>query len=541
MLNQEESNSGTEGRKHDEWRFIETKKKFNNTIGYIESIIGKCALQQYVLEKYCGKDSFSYLHIDRAKQCPSMEYVENELGDDLILRKGWEKAKDDFKKGNLELDPFKLAIYLYTMSDYEVDTGKDGIKKVYFYQEFNKETSDFAGRKDSQYEKYPYKYYLFLLLAGKNYIFHTREPSISWRTKMFYRGCTFLKDVKEGQYICFNHVVSTTSGVNVALNFLPKENSALFQFIVDVQHDDFPASVKDFSQFSGEDEYLFYPDAKFKVTQIIGKKDQMFIYLECVNDDFRNEWKAEWKFVMANKTIVDISLDVDTVLGDALKRVMKDNQIQCGLDDVQVFLPTKITPETQEQESDNESSSSISSSSQTTTEEPRRFGKSFGECVSVIWGYKQLLNELEALRTTSYDAQNADHEHKLQDLWNLLMPNRQLDSRVSNLWKELGFQGDDPKTDFRGMGLLGLENLLYSFAIVGINLTHLAFNLWRDGAARNHVYNLCYHQSPSSPCRPKPANIMEFSRIRGLFEKRVRSLLADPHCIFKLNFLVEDL
>lgn len=36
----------------------------------------------------------------------------------------------------------------------------------------------------------------------------------------------------------------------------------------------------------------------------------------------------------------------------------------------------------------------------------------------------------------------------------------------------------------------------------------------------------------------KPANIMEFSRIRDLFEKNIRFQLADPACLFKLNFPV---
>ena len=33
-------------------------------------------------------------------------------------------------------------------------------------------------------------------------------------------------------------------------------------------------------------------------------------------------------------------------------------------------------------------------------------------------------------------------------------------NRVSKQWQDIGFQGDDPKTDFRGMGMLGLLNLL---------------------------------------------------------------------------------
>nr|SVE83814.1 EOG090X0AMT [Daphnia pulex] len=211
------------------------------------------------------------------------------------------------------------------------------------------------------------------------------------------------------------------------------------------------------------------------------------------------------------------------------------------------------------------------------------FCKLFGECVSVIWNLKQLLLDLESIRTTGYDSSNKEHEQKLLELWRLLMPARELESRVSNLWKEIGFQGDDPKTDFRGMGILGLENLHffaqnypdialqvlshsnhpkhgYSFAIVGINLTHLAYNLWKDGTAKTHIYNLCYQQLqlPGPTLlhfhrfycylfiefdklwmAEKPPTIMEFGRIRSLFENNIRSLLSDPQCLLKLNIPVE--
>ena len=36
-----------------------------------------------------------------------------------------------------------------------------------------------------------------------------------------------------------------------------------------------------------------------------------------------------------------------------------------------------------------------------------------------------------------------------------------LEGLVSEAWKLLGFQGTDPSTDFRGMGLVGLQHLLY--------------------------------------------------------------------------------
>ena len=37
----------------------------------------------------------------------------------------------------------------------------------------------------------------------------------------------------------------------------------------------------------------------------------------------------------------------------------------------------------------------------------------------------------------------------------------QLTERISKQWQDIGFQGNNPATDFRGMGLLGLKSLLY--------------------------------------------------------------------------------
>lgn len=45
-------------------------------------------------------------------------------------------------------------------------------------------------------------------------------------------------------------------------------------------------------------------------------------------------------------------------------------------------------------------------------------------------------------------------------LWEILMPDEKLESRKSKQWSIVGFQGEDPMTDFRGMGILGLNQLL---------------------------------------------------------------------------------
>jgi len=80
---------------------------------------------------------------------------------------------------------------------------------------------------------------------------------------------------------------------------------------------------------------------------------------------------------------------------------------------------------------------------------------------------KQRLNQMKVLRfahslkATPYDHRNIEHEQMLMQLWQATFPRRTMDSAVSERWKELGFQGNNPATDFRGMGLLGLRCLIY--------------------------------------------------------------------------------
>ncbi|XP_017786006.1 PREDICTED: ELMO domain-containing protein 2 [Nicrophorus vespilloides] len=204
-----------------------------------------------------------------------------------------------------------------------------------------------------------------------------------------------------------------------------------------------------------------------------------------------------------------------------------------------------------------------------------QFVKSFGHCIQQIWGYRQLLADVESLRTTTYDPDNVEHERKLMLLWEALRPDEMLASRITKQWQDIGFQGDDPKTDFRGMGLLGLENLLffaseygngpashvlshslhpvhgYAFAIVGINLTSMAWQLLRDGHAKTYVYNTCkavpsvrvFHQFYCYlfyefdrhwlACRPK--SMMEFSDIKTKFESNVKASLQDPNNVFSIR------
>jgi hypothetical protein len=94
-------------------------------------------------------------------------------------------------------------------------------------------------------------------------------------------------------------------------------------------------------------------------------------------------------------------------------------------------------------------------------------------CWSVEDGYSLSKNEIEAFRSLErktqepYERSNAKHEEKLGELFKECLKKEgneiQADLK-SEAWKDLGFQGEDPRTDFRGGGFMGLKQL-FKFSI----------------------------------------------------------------------------
>ena len=66
-----------------------------------------------------------------------------------------------------------------------------------------------------------------------------------------------------------------------------------------------------------------------------------------------------------------------------------------------------------------------------------------------------------------YDAANEDHARQLRELWSLTFPDREDElpkvggSLKHEGWKDMGWQGVDPATDFRSGGALSLQNLVW--------------------------------------------------------------------------------
>lgn len=71
------------------------------------------------------------------------------------------------------------------------------------------------------------------------------------------------------------------------------------------------------------------------------------------------------------------------------------------------------------------------------------------------------LERLRADVKVMYDPKDPEHEAALRHLWDLAFPARLLPAMQTPDWKEMGWQGNDPATDFRSAGLISLQHLTY--------------------------------------------------------------------------------
>lgn len=183
-----------------------------------------------------------------------------------------------------------------------------------------------------------------------------------------------------------------------------------------------------------------------------------------------------------------------------------------------------------------------------------------------IVSYNKLFSDVNELKLTKYDEENSAHEEQLYRLWTLLKEGDDLKERYTKRWGEIGFQGKNPATDFRGMGILSLSNLLYmlekkkdvgmkvfglsnhpnygfSFAIVAINFTGTAFEYLKNGKLKGYMHHLpqneyCLENFQDFFCdmflefaeywvMREPPNIMHFNEIRDDYLKEVDKRLTN--------------
>ncbi|XP_038713187.1 ELMO domain-containing protein A-like isoform X3 [Tripterygium wilfordii] len=92
---------------------------------------------------------------------------------------------------------------------------------------------------------------------------------------------------------------------------------------------------------------------------------------------------------------------------------------------------------------------------------------------------EQRLQKLHERLQMPFDETSTDHQEALRALWNAAFPNVFLKGLISEQWKEMGWQGSNPSTDFR---LLFKEDGMratweYPFAAAGINVTFMLIQM----------------------------------------------------------------
>eukprot|EP01029_Cantina_marsupialis_P010023 TRINITY_DN229904_c0_g1_i1.p1 TRINITY_DN229904_c0_g1~~TRINITY_DN229904_c0_g1_i1.p1 ORF type:complete len:334 (-),score=42.96 TRINITY_DN229904_c0_g1_i1:176-1123(-) len=90
-----------------------------------------------------------------------------------------------------------------------------------------------------------------------------------------------------------------------------------------------------------------------------------------------------------------------------------------------------------------------------------RFGHdNMRACLGKMFEANTTIQETVLQTQISFNHEFTDHQTLLLELWRGFF-DENIPNVVGEHWKLLGFQGKDPATDFRGMGILGLRHLVY--------------------------------------------------------------------------------
>ena len=165
---------------------------------------------------------------------------------------------------------------------------------------------------------------------------------------------------------------------------------------------------------------------------------------------------------------------------------------------------------------------------------------------------KLRLAKLISRASTPYDPSHPEHVEQLRELWRLTFPSRALPALKCPEWKEMGWQGSDPATDFRSGGLMSLQNLVwfaerqprvyrrllsksdgerseweYPFAAAGVNVTFALVHLLELAPASTRAVRSAgviegvpsaKSKVPRVPTTPTGVAFLDMIDVEGAFE-----------------------
>ena len=169
------------------------------------------------------------------------------------------------------------------------------------------------------------------------------------------------------------------------------------------------------------------------------------------------------------------------------------------------------------------------------------------------------------MQNEKFSSSNDAHETKLEKLWSLLLPGQEREGgRITREWGRIGFQQSDPATDFRGGGVLSLDQLIfmaekrqeiaqrmigepsnetsrYPWACVGINLTNEAITILASHELDeklygrsddecmeifNNLYADMFEILHANWIKSKPENLLDFPPVLKTTMSEIRDELA---------------
>ncbi|XP_019446717.1 PREDICTED: ELMO domain-containing protein 2-like isoform X2 [Lupinus angustifolius] len=95
---------------------------------------------------------------------------------------------------------------------------------------------------------------------------------------------------------------------------------------------------------------------------------------------------------------------------------------------------------------------------------------------------EEKLQRLQEQLQVPYDETSSDHQEALRTLWHCSFPNVCLSGLISDQWKDIGWQGPNPSTDFRGCGFISLKIFCFSQG-------HIRLMLKKDGNQATYGYS----------------------------------------------------
>ncbi|GMQ00405.1 hypothetical protein CsSME_00047504 [Camellia sinensis var. sinensis] len=70
-------------------------------------------------------------------------------------------------------------------------------------------------------------------------------------------------------------------------------------------------------------------------------------------------------------------------------------------------------------------------------------------CINLTPLQEERLRRLKHRMKVNFDASRVEHQEGLKALWSATYPGQELHGLVSDQWKEMAWQGEDPSTNFR--------------------------------------------------------------------------------------------